>query len=91
MSSRLCQYSVNPRTVFLNVRIIWGRGVSYKNSDSCPPTEIENLGKGTGKVYFYLIFQVMLMKSNFQGAAVPWDRKTLSLSTEEKKESVRWG
>ena len=73
MSSRLCRHSVNPRTVFLKDRIIWRSGVFLLKTQipALPPIEIENLGKGTGKVYFHLIFQVMLMKSKFQGAAVP--------------------
>ena len=63
--NQVCQHSINPRTVFLKVRILWGRGVFLTKTQipALPPTEIENLGKSTGKVYFHLAFQVTPMKN----------------------------
>lgn len=89
--NQVCQHSVYPRTVFLKVRIIWGRGVFLIKTQipALPPTETENLGKSTGKVYFLLAFQVTLMK-NILRTTLPRDRKKLSLSTEEKERSARW-
>lgn len=93
-STRLCQHSVNPKVVFIKVRIIWwGRGGSGRHLDSLappPPTEMENLRHG----YWQGIFLISIPDDSYEKQmfrdTLPWNRAKLSSSLEKREGSMRW-